>query len=215
MPVEIMLLPTWFPFHLNKISYWARTVIVPLLVLAALKPRAQNPRGVGIDELFLQDPADDRHDRASAPHQNAALVLAVPRHRHACCASLEPLFPKRLRAARDRQARSPSSSERLNGEDGLGAIYPPMANTVMMYEALGYPRGSSAARDRATRHRQAAGDRRGRGLLPALRLADLGHRADCHALLEAGGEARAGAGQAGARLAASRSRCSTSRATGP
>ena len=34
MPVEIMLLPRWFPFHLDKMSYWARTVIVPLLVLA-------------------------------------------------------------------------------------------------------------------------------------------------------------------------------------
>ena len=33
MPVEIMLLPRWFPFHLDKISYWSRTVIVPLLVL--------------------------------------------------------------------------------------------------------------------------------------------------------------------------------------
>src|SRR5207249_6497553 len=31
MPVEIMLLPTWFPFHIDKISYWSRTVIVPLL----------------------------------------------------------------------------------------------------------------------------------------------------------------------------------------
>ena len=41
MPVEIMLLPRWFPFHLDKISYWARTVLVPLLVLMALKPRAQ------------------------------------------------------------------------------------------------------------------------------------------------------------------------------
>src|SRR5690349_14367807 len=36
MPVEIMLLPRWFPFHLLKISYWARTVLVPLLVLMAL-----------------------------------------------------------------------------------------------------------------------------------------------------------------------------------
>ncbi|MCG3102345.1 hypothetical protein MAQ58_23430, partial [Enterobacter sp. DRP3] len=35
MPVEIMLLPQWFPFHLSKVSYWARTVIVPLLVLNA------------------------------------------------------------------------------------------------------------------------------------------------------------------------------------
>src|SRR5215472_18816133 len=26
MPVEITLLPKWFPFHLDKVSYWARTV---------------------------------------------------------------------------------------------------------------------------------------------------------------------------------------------
>ena len=25
MPVEIMLLPRWFPFHLDKVSYWSRT----------------------------------------------------------------------------------------------------------------------------------------------------------------------------------------------
>src|ERR1041384_2485288 len=50
MPVEIMLLPRWFRFHLDKVSYWARTVIVPLLVLQALKPKAVNRRGVTIDE---------------------------------------------------------------------------------------------------------------------------------------------------------------------
>src|SRR6266851_5455810 len=49
LPVEIMLLPMWSPFHINKISYWARTTIVPLMVLAALKPRAQNVGGIGID----------------------------------------------------------------------------------------------------------------------------------------------------------------------
>ncbi len=31
------------------------------------------------------------------------------------------------------------TTERLNGEDGLGAIYPAMANSVMMYDLLGYP----------------------------------------------------------------------------
>ena len=30
IPVEIMLLPRWFPFHLDKVSYWSRTVMVPL-----------------------------------------------------------------------------------------------------------------------------------------------------------------------------------------
>jgi squalene-hopene/tetraprenyl-beta-curcumene cyclase len=43
MPVEIMLLPRWFPLHLSKVSYWTRTVVVPLLVLSALKPRARSP----------------------------------------------------------------------------------------------------------------------------------------------------------------------------
>src|SRR6201985_1007190 len=45
MPVEIMLLPKWFPFHLDKVSYWSRTVIVPLLVLMEKKPHARAPRG--------------------------------------------------------------------------------------------------------------------------------------------------------------------------
>ena len=57
MPVEIMLLPKWFPFHLDKISYWSRTVIVPLLVLMAKRPQARNAKGVRIDELFVQPPA--------------------------------------------------------------------------------------------------------------------------------------------------------------
>src|SRR5580692_819182 len=52
MPVEIMHLPLWFPFHLSKVSYWSRTVIVPLLVLMGLRPKAINPRGVHIPELF-------------------------------------------------------------------------------------------------------------------------------------------------------------------
>ena len=32
MPVEIMLLPSWSPFHISKVSYWSRTVLVPLLI---------------------------------------------------------------------------------------------------------------------------------------------------------------------------------------
>ena len=50
MPVEIMLMPSWFPFRLDMVSYWSRTVIVPLLILSALKPEAKKPRGVDIAE---------------------------------------------------------------------------------------------------------------------------------------------------------------------
>ncbi|MDB5568729.1 MAG: Squalene cyclase [Tardiphaga sp.] len=136
LPVEIMLLPFWFPFHLNKMSYWARTTIVPLMVLAALKPRAQNKTQVGIDELFLQDPAKIGRT-ARAPHQGRAL-FAFFTGIDIVLRAAEPYFPKRLRAHAIAKAVA-FIEERLNGEDGLGAIYPPMANTVMMYEVLGFP----------------------------------------------------------------------------
>src|SRR5271165_396292 len=56
MPLEIMHLPLWFPFHLSKVSYWSRTVIVPLLVLMAKQPLARNPLGIVIQELFRTPP---------------------------------------------------------------------------------------------------------------------------------------------------------------
>ena len=101
LPIEIMLLPMWSPFHLNKISYWARTTIVPLMVLAALKPRAKNPKGVGIDELFLQDPSSVGMT-AKAPHQSWGWFLLF-RALDKILRVIEPLFPKKLRAARDRE----------------------------------------------------------------------------------------------------------------
>jgi squalene-hopene/tetraprenyl-beta-curcumene cyclase len=133
VPVELILLPRWFPIHLSKMSYWARTVIVPLLVLTAKRPLARNPRNVHIPELFVAGvPAASPR----APHQSAgwsaffaALDWGLKR--------FEPFWPKSLRARAIGKCRS-WTTERLNGEDGLGAIYPAMANSVMMYDVLGY-----------------------------------------------------------------------------
>ncbi|BCM87100.1 squalene--hopene cyclase [Methylobacterium indicum] len=136
MPVEVMLLPRWFPFHLDKVSYWARTVMVPLFVLQAKKPRAKNPRGIGVRELFTQDPERIRRWPSGAQESSPwrpvfAVIDDVLR-------VVEPLFPKKPRArAMDKAVAF--VSERLNGEDGLGAIFPAIANSVLMYEALGYP----------------------------------------------------------------------------
>jgi squalene-hopene/tetraprenyl-beta-curcumene cyclase len=136
MPVEIMLLPKWFPFHLDKISYWSRTVIVPLLVLMAKKPRARNLKEITVAELLLEPPRQ-LGSTPKAPQQKASwfwffrVVDDVLR-------AAEPWFPQRLRVrAIDRAVAW--VDERLNGEDGLGAILPAMANSVMMYDALGVP----------------------------------------------------------------------------
>jgi squalene-hopene/tetraprenyl-beta-curcumene cyclase len=135
MPVEIMALPKWFPFHLLKISYWSRTVVVPLLVLMALKPRARNPRGITVTELFATPP-DQITDWIRGPYRSGwgrffKTVDAVMQR-------AEPRFSKEKRQKHIEEAVR-WVGERLNGEDGLGAIYPAMANSVMMFDVMGYP----------------------------------------------------------------------------
>ena len=137
LPIEIMLLPRWSPFHLTKISYWARTTMVPLMMLAALKVKAQNARGVGIDELFVTPPSQVGFS-PKAPHQSTAWFLLF-RGIDAVLRVIEPMFPKKLRARAMAEAQA-FVEERLNGEDGIGAIFPPMVNTVLMYDGLGYPK---------------------------------------------------------------------------
>src|ERR1700754_2976074 len=136
MPVEMMLLPQWFPFHLSKVSYWARTVIVPLLVLNAKQPRARNPRNVRIDELFFDAPVNVGM-APRAPHQHRGWFTLF-RGVDAVLRAVDGLFPRHTRQ-RAIDAAVRFVDERLNGEDGLGAIFPAMANSVMMYDVLGYP----------------------------------------------------------------------------
>jgi squalene-hopene/tetraprenyl-beta-curcumene cyclase len=141
MPVEIMHLPRWFFFHLSKVSYWSRTVIVPLIVLMALRPRARNPRGVAISELFATPP-DQVRDWIRGPYRSnwGRAFKALD----SVLRLVEPAFPRRPREGAIRRAVD-FVSERLNGEDGLGGIYPAIANTVMMFDALGYPPEHEAA----------------------------------------------------------------------
>ncbi|MEY2943735.1 MAG: squalene--hopene cyclase, partial [Pseudomonadota bacterium] len=111
IPPELMLAPRWFPIHMSKMSYWARTVVVPLLVLCALKPRAKNPLGVRVDELFSGKPSP-LTSQASHVHKGwqwffAALDVVLKRG--------EFLWPKFFR----RRAIAKCVAwvgERLNGE---------------------------------------------------------------------------------------------------
>ncbi len=134
LPVELILLPRWFPVHLSKMSYWARTVIVPLLVLAAKKPRARNAYGVRVDELYTGRPVPPKSKAANTKRVWTALFNGLD----VVLKGAEPHWPKRLRQ-RAIDACVAFVTERLNGADGLGAIYPAMANSVMMFDCLGYP----------------------------------------------------------------------------
>ena len=187
MPIEIMLLPKWFPFHLDKISYWSRTVIVPLLVLMAKRPVARNAKDVRIDELFLGSP-ENLGPTPKAPQQKASwfwifrgvdIVLRV----------IEPLLLRRLPSRQRAFDRAIAwVGERLNGEDGLGGIFPAMANSVMMFDVLGLPESHpQRAIARASVEKLLVVHEHEAYCQPCVSpIWDTGLA--CHALLEAGGE---------------------------
>ncbi|MGI9508755.1 MAG: squalene--hopene cyclase [Geminicoccaceae bacterium] len=133
MPVEIMLLPRWFPFHMDKVSYWSRTVIAPLLIVMAKKPLAINPRGLGIEELFTTPPERERRYNVN-PTGSAwgNMFLGLDK----VLQKAEPFFP---RGSRERALGAALAfvRERLNGEEGLGGIFPAMTNAVIALEVMG------------------------------------------------------------------------------
>jgi squalene-hopene/tetraprenyl-beta-curcumene cyclase len=134
MPVEIMLLPRWFPFHIDKVSYWSRTVLVPLLVLMALRPRARNPRRITIGELFVAPPDTVRGWIRGPTRSVWSLVFA---QFDRLLRAVEPWFPAGpRRRAIDRAVAF--VVPRLNGEDGFGGIFPAIVNSLLMFDALGY-----------------------------------------------------------------------------
>ena len=132
IPVEIMLLPRWFPFHLDKVAYWSRTVMVPLLILCTRKPVARNPRNVDIRELFTTPPEQERHYFRRRGFLTKVFLAADRLGR-----LIDGFIPVRMRETATRRAEAWILA-RLNGEDGLGAIFPAMVNALEAMVILGY-----------------------------------------------------------------------------
>ncbi|MGE5515772.1 MAG: squalene--hopene cyclase [Bacteroidota bacterium] len=143
MPVEIMILPKWSPFHIDKVSYWSRTVIVPLLVVMAQRPTARNPHGIAIPELFTRPPHEVRDWlRPSAP----GLLPQGFRWLDTAVRAAEPYLSKTNRQRAIAEAVL-WVRERLNGEHGLGAIFPAMVNAALMFDCLGMETERAVALD--------------------------------------------------------------------
>ena len=184
MPVELILVPMWFPIHLMKMAYWARTVIVPLLVLQAKKPVARNARGTRVDELY-QTAVEARPVSQAA--RKSAFWTGFFNALDVVLKAVDPFWPKGLR--RKAVARCVEFvTERLNGEDGLGGIYPAMANSVMMFDVLGYPADHPhrALARRAVERLLVVKDEEAYCQPCVSPVWDTG--LVCHALMEAGGE---------------------------
>lgn len=138
VPVEIMLFPRWAPFHLDKVSYWARSTMVPLFILCSMKAKAKNPRKVSIPELFVTPPDEERHYFATTTFVSKLFLVLDKVGR-----AVDPLIPASLRRKAIKRAED-WFLPRMNGEDGLGAIFPPMVNALEAMDLLGYAKDHPA-----------------------------------------------------------------------
>lgn len=135
VPPEIALLPRWFYFNLYAMSAWSRTIVVPLAILWAAKPYRPVPAAAGIAELATgRRPPRPRHRRTSLRRRLwSHYFTAIDRSLKVIEAL--GLTPLRRRAL----ARCEGwIVERLEDSDGLGAIFPPIVNTLVALTCLGY-----------------------------------------------------------------------------
>ena len=215
MPVEIMLLPRWFPFHLDKISYWARTVMVPLLVLMALQPRRAQPA---------------RHrDRRAVRRRRPERVRDWPKRRRIRLRPGRPIFGAHRPAAAPGRAAVPGDAAPARDRRGRRLRH---RAPQRRGRARRHLPGHGQHRDDVRRARLSAGPSASRASPRALDREAAGGRASdeaycqpclspvwdtalaCHALLEAGGERARRQRRARRSTGCSRCRCSTSSATG-
>ncbi|PYN96722.1 MAG: squalene--hopene cyclase [Candidatus Rokuibacteriota bacterium] len=141
MPVEIMLLPQRFVFNLYEVSYWSRTVIVPLLVIMDRKPVKWLTRDQSLDELWPEprEQASLRFPRMPKPFSWRGLLwksffIAVDD-----ALKIWERFSPRPFRRRALEAARLWLEERLAVSGGLGGIYPAMANSILAMRLLGYP----------------------------------------------------------------------------
>jgi len=140
VPPEMVLLPDWFPVNLHRVSAWSRTMIVPLSLMWAFKPRRSIPADRGIAELFTASgggrPAADRGDGWARFFRGVDRLMKA-------CESLG-FVPLRARAI---QACRRWMLDRFAGSDGLGAIFPPIVWSYIGLKSMGCADESAEVRE--------------------------------------------------------------------
>jgi squalene-hopene/tetraprenyl-beta-curcumene cyclase len=133
VPPEIMLLPDNFRFfNIYKMSSWSRGIVVPLSVIWASKPFCPVPDFAAIPELHV--PRTEAHvERSRHERYWRAFFTGIDRWlKRIEAAKFTPLRVKALAACEQ------WIHERLARSDGLGAIFPPIINTIIAFRCLGY-----------------------------------------------------------------------------
>ncbi len=136
IPPDLMLFPNWFPFNIYAMSAWTRSIVIPLSIIWARRPKVVCPPHARLDELF----PDGRRYIPLRETMPAERFFSWGRLFLLCDTALKRLEgrgPHWLRTWALRLAEN-WIRERLRDSDGLGAIFPGIVNTIMALVCLGY-----------------------------------------------------------------------------
>ncbi|PWU08359.1 MAG: squalene--hopene cyclase [Verrucomicrobia bacterium] len=137
LPVELFLLPSWFPFNVYEMSSWSRAMIAPLALLNHFKPTRTLPPHLHLHELY---PAGMEGTDLSLRQDPQFWTW---RNFFLRCDSFLKIYDRFPIQSLRRHALTVARQwmiERMgNGSEGLAAIFPAMLNSLMALQALGTP----------------------------------------------------------------------------
>jgi squalene-hopene/tetraprenyl-beta-curcumene cyclase len=136
IPAEMVLLPSWAPFHIYKMSSWSRAMLMPLAIINHFKPTRVLPGEKQLHELYPigTEQGDLRLPRSERFWTWRNFFLRVED-------VLKFLHPLGIRPLRRRALEKAERwmVERIGeGSDGLAAVYPALLNCLIALRALGY-----------------------------------------------------------------------------
>ncbi|MCA9321515.1 MAG: squalene--hopene cyclase [Planctomycetes bacterium] len=141
VPPELVLFPRWFPFNIYEMSSWSRTIVIPLSLIWATRPVCEVPVRAHLGELLvsLSDAPEYQPLRVEGASRTWQLVF----HSIDKAAKLAESVTGKLKRRPLRHLAIRKAIEwmraRFENSDGLGGIFPPIANSLMAFHALGIP----------------------------------------------------------------------------
>ena len=139
VPPELILFPRWFPFNIYEMSSWSRTIVIPLSVIWAMKPVRRVPPELGIGELRV--PLDQAPEYRTIRIEGASrfwqkFFLSMDK-----AAKMADKLTGRLKVRPLRKLAISKAldwtKQRFENSDGLGAIFPPICNSMIAFKAVG------------------------------------------------------------------------------
>lgn len=135
VPVEMVLLPTWAPLNIYRLSSWTRATLVPFALLMVHRPEVRVPPEADVRELWLREPTPRDLSFARSPSVLSwrNVFLALDR-------SIALLGRVRWKPLR-RRAVARAIEWVLRHEDATGqwaGIQPAMVQSVLALHAIGF-----------------------------------------------------------------------------